>query len=363
MVNDSSQILQKKWGPRGYVNGSPTTFQKFVDFMGLKDKGTVCTYVGILICIIVSCTFIELVRCRFEIESSKLQRNQHITKTSTNNKIAPRQLKIQSTESTNCKDQRCQPINRKNQINVSTDAAGEYYSKHRNALLYGLQELECFYAVGEDSDKSIAQNVSQNMSQIVLDFAYQQIVITMQASRLQADDTMIDDKIASLKEFFELPEVSEFYISQGSKKDKKEYYRYEVKHKVQIPIYRRTISISFVVENFESLVHGGVKIKDFNVWEIEERLKDHTFTIYWESKIEGFEEFDQLTEKFESFVNSAEKSTIYFRDHEHQLSHPSLESGYVMSLDDQDNDSGQDDVFSFSVVFDDTDRSPDIFLN
>eukprot|EP01083_Nonionella_stella_P182929 659617_1 len=119
MVNDSSQILQKKWGPRGYVNGSPTTFQKFVDFMGLKDKGTVCTYVGILICIIVSCTFIELVRCRFEIESSKLQRT-----------------------------------------------------------------IE--------------------------------IVITMQASRLQADDTMIDDEIASLKAFFELPEVSEFYITQGS---------------------------------------------------------------------------------------------------------------------------------------------------
>eukprot|EP01083_Nonionella_stella_P254702 874964_1 len=216
-----------------------------------------------------------------------------------------------------------------------------------------------------DSEEFNETIVPDILSPIVFDYLYHpKIVITLQASRPLADDTMIDDEIASLKAFFELPEVSEFYISQGSKKDKKEYYHYEVKHKVQISTYRRTISISFVIENVESLEHGGVQIKDFSVWEIEKRLKDHNFKIYWESKFEDWEDFHPNYKTFKSFVDSAEKSTISFRDREQQLSHPSVESLLGGGdADGNDGDDWQEVCSTFFVYFKDTahDRSPDSF--
>eukprot|EP01083_Nonionella_stella_P122556 368836_1 len=48
-------------------------FQKFSNLIGYKENGTVCTYVTILIFLIMSCTIIGLVRCNAAISSEHSQ--------------------------------------------------------------------------------------------------------------------------------------------------------------------------------------------------------------------------------------------------------------------------------------------------
>eukprot|EP01083_Nonionella_stella_P254700 874961_1 len=205
------------------------------------------------------------------------------------------------------------------------------------------------------------ETIVPDISPIVFDYLYHpKIVITLQASRPLADDTMIDDEIARLKEFFEpqnkWESVSEWYISLIiSKKDEDANYMYEVKVKVLISSYRKTISISFDIENFESLRHGGKEIMDFNISEIEGRLKDHKLEFHFERQESKYEQTDKT---FELFVKSTEKSAIYFRNHEYQLNDPSFRGGFIGSFE-PDSDADSDIMTcSFSVLFDSTDRSP-----
>eukprot|EP01083_Nonionella_stella_P286860 976360_1 len=51
----------------------PSGFQKFSSFIGSKENGTVCTYVTILIFLIMPCTIIGLVRCNWAISSEHSQ--------------------------------------------------------------------------------------------------------------------------------------------------------------------------------------------------------------------------------------------------------------------------------------------------